>query len=116
MLKHKSRFPRIGMRIIKSAVAVGICFLIYYLRGSRGVPFYSAIAALQCMQSYHKNSRTVAFRRMNGTLIGAFYGLIVIVIQCFVLLPHNIHYTIYCAIVMLGVVASLWMRIPIFLS
>ena len=108
MLKHKSRFPRIGMRIIKSAVAVGICFLIYYLRGSRGVPFYSAIAALQCMQSYHKNSRTVAFRRMNGTLIGAFYGLIVIVIQCFVLLPHNIHYTIYCAIVMLGVVASLY--------
>lgn len=108
MLKHKSRFPRIGMRIIKSAVAVGICFLIYYLRGRRGVPFYSAIAALQCMQSYHKNSRTVAFRRMNGTLIGAFYGLIVIVIQCFVLLPHNIHYTIYCAIVMLGVVASLY--------
>lgn len=108
MLKHASRFPRIGMRIIKSAVAVGICFLIYYLRGGSGVPFYSAIAALQCMQSYHKSSRTVAFRRMNGTFIGAFYGLIVIVVQCFVLVPHNIHYTVYCAIVMLGVVASLY--------
>ena len=108
MFKHTSRFPRIGMRIIKSALAVGICFLIDYLRGSHGIPFYSAIAALQCMQSYHKNTRTMALRRMNGTCIGAFYGLIVIVLQCFVLAPHNIHYTVYCAVVMLGVVASLY--------
>ena len=108
MFKHASRFPRIGMRIVKSAVSVGICFLIDYLRGSHGIPFYSAIAALQCMQSYHKNSRAMALRRMNGTFIGAFYGLIVIVLQCFVLVPHNIHYTVYCAVVMLGVVASLY--------
>ena len=30
MFKHASRFPRIGMRIVKSAVSVGICFLIDY--------------------------------------------------------------------------------------
>lgn len=108
MSNQKNRFPRIGMRIVKSAAAVGICLLIYYLRGSHGVPFYTAIAALQCMQSYHTSSRKMAFRRMNGTFIGAFYGLIAIVIQCFVLAPHNIHFTVYCLVIMLGVVASLY--------
>ena len=41
--------PKIGMRIIKSAVAVFICFLIYLIRGE-GLPFYSTIAAIMCMQ------------------------------------------------------------------
>ena len=30
--------PKIGMRIVKSAVAVFLCFVIYMIRG-RGVPF-----------------------------------------------------------------------------
>ena len=107
-MNRKNRFPRIGMRITKSALAVGICFLIYYLRGSHGIPFYSAIAALQCLQSYHDHSRKVALRRINGTLIGAAYGLLVIVIQCFVIVPYNIHYSVYCLVVMLGVVAALY--------
>lgn len=29
-------------------------------------------------------------------------------IQCFILEPNHIHYTVYCAVVMLGVVASLY--------
>ena len=37
--------PKLGMRIVKSAVAVFLCFVIYMIRG-RGVPFYSAIAAV----------------------------------------------------------------------
>lgn len=108
MSKQQTIFPRIGMRIVKSAVAVGICFLIYYLRDSRGIPFYTAIAALQCMQSYHGSSRKVAMRRINGTFIGAAYGLAIIVLQCFVLEPNHVHYTAYCALVMLGVVAALY--------
>ena len=44
--------PKIGLRMIKSAVAVFLCFVIYLLRGQHGMPFYSAIAAVLCMQPY----------------------------------------------------------------
>ena len=58
--------PHIGMRIIKSALGVLICFAIYFMRGKQGAPFYSVQNALQ---------RTV------GTGIGAAYGLIYILIK-----------------------------------
>ena len=41
--------PKIGMRLIKTAVAVFLCFLVDFFRDG-GTPFYSAIAAILCMQ------------------------------------------------------------------
>lgn len=72
--------PKIGMRIIKSSTAVFLCFLIYILRGD-GIPFYSAIAAVLCMQPDVMNSRKVAFNRIIGTFIGGFFGMLVMLIE-----------------------------------
>ena len=36
------KLPKIGMRIIKSALGVLLCFVIYFLRGKQATPFYSA--------------------------------------------------------------------------
>lgn len=72
--------PKIGMRIIKSAIAVFICFLISMVRG-QGIVFYSAIAAVLCMQPYVSNSLKVAKNRIIGTLIGGIFGMIILVIQ-----------------------------------
>ncbi|MCQ4936109.1 HAD hydrolase family protein [Anaerotignum propionicum] len=69
-------FPRIGMRMIKTAIAVGICFLISSLTGGNGKPIFSAIAAIICMQPYVEHSVDVAFNRIIGTIIGAVFGLI----------------------------------------
>ncbi|NCC16994.1 MAG: hypothetical protein EOM28_11790 [Clostridia bacterium] len=69
-------FPRIGMRMIKTAVAVGICFFISYLTGGNGKPIFSGIAAIICMQPYVEHSVEVAFNRTIGTVIGAVFGLI----------------------------------------
>ena len=80
-MKFSKRFPIPGQRIIRSVIAVGLCFLVYLLRGSRGIPFYSAIAVLQCMQPYAGNMKKVARTRMLGTLIGAFWGVILILIE-----------------------------------
>lgn len=48
------RLPPIGGRIIKSALAVALCMLIYWLRTllpiGGGLPLYSALAAIWCMQ------------------------------------------------------------------
>ncbi len=65
------QIPLPGQRIFRSAAAVGGCLAIYLLRGSQGIPFYSAIAALQCMQPDTRDMRGVARKRFLGTVIGA---------------------------------------------
>lgn len=70
--------PKIGMRMIKTAIAVFICLLIYLLTGKRGAPVFSTIAAMICMQPFVENSVTVAFNRIIGTLVGAALGLLVL--------------------------------------
>lgn len=75
--------PRPGQRILKSICAVGLCFIVYFLSGKRGIPFYSVIAALQCMQPYQENTLAVGKRRTVGTLMGAFWGLIVILAELY---------------------------------
>ena len=59
-MSKRNRIPLPGQRIFRSAAAVGICLAIYVLRGRAGIPFYSAIAALQCIQPYTKDMRGVA--------------------------------------------------------
>ncbi|MGN0484700.1 MAG: HAD hydrolase family protein [Lachnospiraceae bacterium] len=78
--KKKIQIPGIGMRIIKSALAVWICFLISMLRGNAGIVFYSQLAALWCMQSYKENTKAKAFQRSIGTTLGALYGLVVLLV------------------------------------
>lgn len=75
--------PGIGMRIIKSAAAVAICFIIDYLRQGQGMVFYSQLAALWCIQMYRSNTKKNAIQRTIGTVIGAVYGLIYLLINPF---------------------------------
>ena len=74
------KLPIPGQRIVRSTIAVALCFVIYYLRGKRGIPFYSALAVLQCMQPYHTSMKEMAKKRTTGTFVGAFWGLAVILI------------------------------------
>lgn len=83
MERIRRRFPIPGQRILRSACAVGLCFGIYFLRGQKGIPFYSALAVLQCMQPYHENTLAVAKRRTIGTFMGAFWGLIIILLEIY---------------------------------
>lgn len=71
----------IGMRTIKTAVAVALCFVIYQLRGRQGIPFYSALSAIWCIRPDISNSKNMAIQRTLGTLIGAGYGLLVLLIE-----------------------------------
>lgn len=73
--------PKIGLRIIKSSVAVALCFVVYFLRGQQGTPFYSAIAAVLCMQPDTSNSLRVGWNRTVGTLIGGFAGMLVLLAE-----------------------------------
>ncbi len=94
MANNVIHFPHIGMRIIKSALGVLICFAIYFLRGKHGTPFYSALAVLWCIQNKTENTLGNAIQRTIGTLIGAVYGLAYILAKFYLLGPDDsfIHY------------------------
>ena len=78
MIEKMKHLPGVGQRITRSVCAVFLCFAVYYLRGQKGIPFYSALAALQCIQPYMESSARMARQRISGTLIGAVWGLAVL--------------------------------------
>ena len=83
-MNSSRKLPPIGARIVKSAVAVALCMLIWYLRTlspiGDGLPFYSAISALWCMQPNHETTRSNAGQRTIGTFVGALFGFLFMVI------------------------------------
>lgn len=89
-------FPRVGMRIIKTAIAVAICFIVSDLLGANEVPIFSTIAAIICMQPYVEHSVDVAFNRVIGTVIGAIFGLIAVTIM--LKIPDQYEYVEYAII------------------
>ena len=76
--QEKKLFPHVGQRITKTTIAVFICLIIYYLRGYRGaeMPTEACITAIICMQPYVRDTRDYAISRFAGTLIGAVWGLL----------------------------------------
>lgn len=76
MSQSKKRGPRrIGMRTIKTAVAVSLCALIYYFLGRN--PTFACIGAVFGMGSNFESSKLNGGNRLFGTLIG---GLLAIVL------------------------------------
>ncbi len=76
-LKH-IHFPRIGQRIVKTAVAVFLCLLVGYLRGfeAANMSAESCITAIICIQPYMKDSGWSAINRFIGSLIGSAWSLL----------------------------------------
>ena len=65
-----------GKLIVKAALSVFICCLIYeFCDIGTGVPFYSGIAAIICLQPEIRNTFRVGLNRTIGTLIGGFTGM-----------------------------------------
>lgn len=80
-MKQQKKLPRIGMRIIKSAIGVFLCYIVNMLRGGNGLVFYSLIAVLWCMQDYVSETKAKAKQRSIGTVLGAVFGLVYIIID-----------------------------------
>lgn len=63
----------IGMRMVKTVIAVFICAIIGWLRGES--PFFAMIAAVLCMQTSTEKALVASFNRTVGTLIGGAFGV-----------------------------------------
>lgn len=71
---------RPGLRIIKTGLAVIISIIISELRPGNGLAFYSAIAAVICMQPNVNQTFSKGINRIIGTIFGGFMGLIYLVV------------------------------------
>ena len=80
--QHRHGFPPLGQRIVKTAIAVLLCLLFYYLRGRWGetMPAEAMITAIICLQPYLEDTKSFALNRLAGTLIGGFWGLVFLLI------------------------------------
>lgn len=67
----------LGLRAFKTALAVFLCLLVDILFHGQNA-FYSAIAAIICMQPTPEKSKTVGINRFIGTLIGGICGYIIL--------------------------------------
>ena len=70
-----------GKLFMKAALSVFICCLIYeFFYIGTGVPFYSGIASVICLQPEIKSTFRVGMNRTVGTLIGGLTGMVVLFI------------------------------------
>lgn len=67
-------FPKPGQRIVRSVIAVACCFCVFYLRNREGIPFYSALAVLQCIQPYQDSMAQVAQKKSHRNFCRRFLG------------------------------------------
>ena len=106
--------PHIGQRMIKTGVAVFLCLAFYCFLGYRGadMPTEAAITAIICMQPYVRDSREYALNRLEGTLIGAVWGLLFLLIPVFIPALETHLYLLY-AIMAAGVLVCLYTAVAI---
>lgn len=71
-VKNNLHLPHIGMRIVKTVVAVWICLLLDRWHGSD--PLIAAFAAVICTQSSMQQTFVNARQRMWATLVGGVLG------------------------------------------
>ncbi len=106
---EKWHFPRVGRRITKTTIAVFLCLMVYYIRGYFGqnMPTESAITAIICMQPFVRDTRDFAVNRFVGTLIGAFWGLLFLLMMLVFPQLGNAVLLLY-ALMALGVLVTLY--------
>lgn len=71
-----------GLRAIKTAFAVFLCFLLSLLL-NRSDPFFASIAAIICMQQTYNQTFYIGVHRFIGTIIGGVCGYLMLEIGQF---------------------------------
>lgn len=99
---QKINIPRPGLRIIKTAIAVTLCILLYQYIERSGL-ILAAIAALICMQDSVEKSIHEGRNRMIGTTLGGFLGVLFIYFPFF-----KVNYFLWIFLVFLGIISLIY--------
>lgn len=98
--------PEIGLRMVKSTVAVLICLVMATLMQRSSMRIYASIAALQCIQPYNGSSKKMALQRLSGTAVGTLFGAAAILVEVYLL--HNHGTLMGYALIALFILPLLW--------
>ena len=96
------RFPKIGMRNIKTALAAALCALIYYFLDRS--PAFACIGAIFGMGSDLENSKLHGGNRLFGTAIGGLLGMALFRVYL-LFYPQGGHTLLLVPLVFVGTVA-----------
>ena len=96
------RFPKIGMRNIKTALAAALCALIYYFLDRS--PAFACIGAIFGMGSDLENSKLHGGNRLFGTVIGGLLGVALFWVYL-LFYPQGGHTLLLVPLVFIGTVA-----------
>lgn len=110
------KLPKVGMRTIKTAVAVVLSYLVFlpfqffwpqaygFLVAGQGGPFYACIAAVICMQNSVGKTVHQGVSRLIGTAIGGGMGFLILTTDTMLTHPWFLALTLGG-----GVVAVIWL-------
>lgn len=96
---------KIGMRTIKTAIAVFLCLGIHFLLGME-TGLFSCIAAVVCMRESVGKSWQMGLHRFLGTLIGGALGYLLVSAAAY--MPHY-QDGWYVVILPLGMIVCIWL-------
>lgn len=71
------QFPKVGLRNIKTALAVTLCIVVFDVI-HRENPFFACIASVFCMKDTVANSISMGKNRILGTMLGGVIGIMLI--------------------------------------
>ena len=116
--RENLHLPHAGMRMVKTAIAVFICLVIYSLRGyetGSGMPSEAAVTAIVCMQPFVQDTKSYALNRLSASLLGSVWALLILlVLMDFPILSEN--QIVLYAVMSFGVLTSIYtavlFRIP----
>ena len=100
-IPHPNKFPGVGMRNIKTAIAASLCALIYYYIGRS--PAFACIGAIFGMGSDMEDARRNGGNRLFGTLIGGLLGMALFRIYL-IFVPDGSHSLLLVPLTFIGTV------------
>ena len=109
----RPEIPKVGMRTVKTAVAVVLSYLVFLplgwllpgqYGGGQSGPFYACIAAVICMQSSVGQTVRQGVSRLIGTAIGGCLGLLLLTTDRLLSHPMFLALTLGG-----GTVAAIWL-------
>lgn len=102
----------IGMRTVKTILAVYLCGVVGWLIGEP--PIFSMFAAILCVQNKTNDTIKSAYNRMIGTIVGGSYAVMIVYASWLVKIPSDglIYYSIISFMLLPVIFTTLFIRKP----
>ena len=97
-----NKIPHIGMRTVKTSLAVFVSLVIGWLMQGQSDPLCIAVAAIVALQPSRQDTQQAGINRLIGTAAGGMWGIVIFLANIFVL--ASLHQIVQFALIAAGIV------------